>query len=695
MATITFGKSGSRPYCTLAVTQQSQSTANNTSTVKYVLTLVRPSAISSSATKSWSVTINGTKYTGSGTIGGSGNKTLLSGTCTVAHNTNGTKTLSFSGSCTLDITWSGVQLGTISGSGSMTLTTIPRYATAKQSLSSRTETTAIMNWSSDSTIDYIWYSTNNGSSWKGVNVTDGTSGSYTISGLTANTTYQVKTRVRSKASQLTTDSSALSVTTYAYPYCNSMPNFTIGNTLKLGFYNPLGRSITVNILGADGSQISNDTTTGTSISGYAGSVVVNRLYASIPNSKSGTYRVKVTYGSNVTTKTGGKYTVNTNKCLPTLETIAYADTNSTTTAITENNQQIIRNNSNITFTLSTFTALNSATLSSVAVTINAVTKTASLSGTTQSSATIDFGTINVSSDIDASIVVTDSRGITKTYTKEITVLDWVLPTAIITLQRQQNYYSATDLTVDADYTSLNGNNTITIQYQYKKTTDASYNALTTISNDVTETFDADNTYQWNVRVVVRDLLGQTTYNLTLDKGIPIVFFDRVLKSVGINCFPVDSGSLEVDGINLGKNVMSRSLSATLTNLSVNTYTIIPLDLSDSVGSKLTATNDGGIQIGDNVSKVLVSARMLIGTDDTAGNRHFRIVKNSYSNANTLAWTFEPIDASSQDNITITPTLADVDAGDVIYIMYYTPDADDDINGGTFGGRTSLTVEVIQ
>lgn len=548
MATITFGKSGTRPYCTLEVTQKSQSVANNTSTISYKLVLHRPSKVSSTASKSWSCTINGTKHSGSGSIGGSGDKTLLSGTQTITHNNDGTKTISFSGQCALNITWSGVSLGTISGSGSMTLTKIPRYATVSQSLVSRTETTINMNWSSDSTIDYIWYSTNNGTSWTGINVTDGTSGSYAISGLSANTTYQVKTRVRNKASQLTTDSSALSVTTYAYPYANSMPSFTIGSTLKLGFYNPLGRSITVNILGADGSQISNDTTTGTSISGYAGSVVVNRLYESIPNAKSGTYQVKVTYGSVVTTKTGGTYSVNANNCKPTLGSVAYADTNSTTTAITGSNQLIIRNNSNIAFTLSTLNALNGATLSKVAVTINAVTKQANLSGTSQSSATINFGTINVASNINASIVVTDSRGITNTYTKAITVLDWVLPTAIITLQRQHNYYTATDLTVDADYTSLDGKNAVTIQYQYKQTTATDYSTLATISNDVTETFNADNRFQWNVRVIVKDKLGQTTYNLTLDKGIPIMFFDRILKSVGINCFPLDENSLEVDGV---------------------------------------------------------------------------------------------------------------------------------------------------
>ena len=150
---ITFGQSGTRPYCTLEVVQVSQSVANNTSTVSFTLTLKRPYAVSSSATKQWSVVINGTTYRGSGSIGGSGDKVLLSGTQVIPHNADGTKTFSFSGSCQLDITWSGVPLGTISGSGTMTLTPIPKYAVISQNATGKTETTITMNWASDSIVD--------------------------------------------------------------------------------------------------------------------------------------------------------------------------------------------------------------------------------------------------------------------------------------------------------------------------------------------------------------------------------------------------------------------------------------------------------------------------------------------------------------------------------------------------------------
>jgi len=690
--TLTLGSTANqRPYGVLTVTETATSTANNTSTLSINLVLKRPSSISSSATKTASATINGTKYTWSGTVGGSGDKTLISKTQTVTHNTDGTKSISISASIDLNISWGGSSIGTISASGTMALTNIPRYATSNQTLNNKTETTIVMNWNSNATVDYIWYSTNNGSSWTGINVTDGTSGSYTISGLTANTTYNVKTRVRRKDSQLTTDSTALAVATYAYPYCNSMPNVAIGSKLTLGFFNPLKRSITVNILGADGSQISNDTTTGTSISGYNNATVQNRWYASIPNAKSGTYRVKVTYGSQVTTKTGGTYTVNVNDCIPSIGAVSYQDTNSTCTTLTGNNQQIIRNQSKVQFTASGLTGNKSATIASCKVTVNANNYNMTLSG---SSATVNNIVIDSASSLTATFTVTDSRGITATKSLNVTMLDWILPTAIISLGRQNNFYSNTDINVNADYSSIDGKNTITITASYKKITESGYSSPVTLQDDVTATLNLDNNYEWNVQVTVTDKFGSTTYNLTVDRGIPIIFFDRILRSVGINCFPLDEESLEVNGINLERNVATVSLSAAITNLAVNTYTIIPFDLSNIAGSKLTATNDGGIKIGANISKVLVSGMISYDTINSTASRHLRIIKNSYSAANTLSWSWQTLVQGQPGNVEAMPILADVQGNDIIYMIYYTGNTNDKIGGNTYGGRTSLTVEVV-
>lgn len=677
-------------YLNFSWSVQSQSIANNTTTIKWTLKGAGGSTNSWVQSGNFKVVIDGAVVYSSATRINLYNGTVVaSGTYTMTHNTVGNR--SFSASAEAGIYYVAVNCR---GSGSWDLPQIPRYATSNQSLSAKTETSITMNWSSDSTVDYIWYSSNNGSSWTGINVTDGKSGSYTISGLTANTTYQIKTRVRRKDSQLTTDSSTLSVATYNYPYASSMPNFTIGDKLTLGLYNPLGRSITVNILGADNSQISNDTTTGTSITGYNGDTVVNRLYASIPNSKSGTYKVKVTYGSQVSTKTGGTYTVNPADCSPSIASVSYRDANATTTSITGNNQNIIQKQSIVAYTASGLTAQKGATVSSCSVAVNGNSYNLTLNSA-KTDATGGNATIDSSSDVTATFTITDSRGLTSTKTVSINMLELSLPTAIITLQRHNNFYSATDINVDANYSYIDGNNTISIQYRYKKTTDSSYGEYASLSDNITSTFTADNEYAWDVQVVLTDRLGgTTTYNLTLTRGMPTLFIDRLLRSIGINCFPADEESVEINGFNVIRSVATASLSAQITNLTVNTYTKIELDLSNVTGPKLTVDEYGQIVVGAGVSKVLVSGVIAFEGVTTGGNRHARIVKNSYTAANTLGWVWDTFEVSDADSLIIPPQLVNVAEGDRIGLYYYTPQTADRIGGNAQGGRTSLTVEVV-
>ena len=111
-------------------TLSSQSVVNNTSTVTWTMKLVATGSgrIDSSVSKNWSVTVNGTKYSGTNTVGISNNTTkiLANGTTVIKHADDGTKSFSYSFSQVFDITFSGASIGTISGSGSDTLPTIPR-----------------------------------------------------------------------------------------------------------------------------------------------------------------------------------------------------------------------------------------------------------------------------------------------------------------------------------------------------------------------------------------------------------------------------------------------------------------------------------------------------------------------------------------------------------------------------------------
>ena len=325
---------------------------------------------------------------------------------------------------------------------------------------------------------------------------------------------------------------------------NNSPNFNVGDTivvhmnrkstvfthtvvLKLGSYSyTIGTGVTDNI--------SLDT-----------DIIASSLYAQMPNSNSMTGEIAVTtYSGDTVIGTSScaiiAHVVNSN---PTFD-VSYEDSNSNTVAITENNQYIIRNNSTLKISVSNAQALNSATLKTLTAVVNGNAYTGTLNGST---GVVNVGMVNISSDAKVTVKIVDSRG--NDGIMEITVLvyDWTLPSAIIKLNRKSNYYSESILNVNANYASIGGKNKVTIKYRTKKVANSTFSTYTTIQNNSDANFTADNEYEWNVQVNVADKLGSTTYNLLLPRGIPIAYVDTKKNSFGVNCFPKNEKSLEING----------------------------------------------------------------------------------------------------------------------------------------------------
>lgn len=275
------------------------------------------------------------------------------------------------------------------------------------------------------------------------------------------------------------------------------------------------------------------------------STIANEMYQQIPNAKVGEGNVTaVTY--NGSTQIGTKnviFKANVTNSDPTFS-MEYEDINSRTETITDNNQQIIRNNSNLQVAVTNAQAKNYATLDRAEVVINGTTYTGSFRG---SNSTIDVGTLNLSSNTTAVVSVIDSRGIATSKNLEITILDWVLPSAIINLQRENNFYSETNINVNAEYSSLDNKNTISIKVREKQVNSSTWSAYTDLQDEVTTQLNLDNNYAWNIQVLVEDKIGTTTYNIILDRGIPILYIDRLKRSLGIDCFPQKQESLELGG----------------------------------------------------------------------------------------------------------------------------------------------------
>lgn len=333
------------------------------------------------------------------------------------------------------------------------------------------------------------------------------------------------------------------------------PNFTDEGNPTISYNNSAGNSVTtlqacISLTGSSDDITYRDIPkTGSSYTFNLTNEERNTLRAASPNSNTlrVIFYVKTVIGGQTYYSTLSR-TMTIVNAAPTINGVSYADTNATTTAITGNDQEIIQNNSSVTFTLGALAALKSATLVKVDISVNSVNVSTSLSGSSISNKTIAYGVINSSSNLNANITLTDSRGNTTTVSKQITMLAWSLPTAIITCARRNNYYSETDIKVNASYASLGGDNTITIQYQTKEQGSSSWSALQTLQDNVQATINLDNTKAFDIKVIVTDRLGSTTYTLSIDKGIPIVFFDRALRSIGFNCFPKNASSVESEGL---------------------------------------------------------------------------------------------------------------------------------------------------
>ena len=520
----------------------------------------------------WYSTNNGSSWTGYDVTDGTSGSFNVTG---LSPNTTYT--------CKLRVRRKDSQMTTDSSSVSQTTYKVPT-----QSLNTKTEVSIKMNWSIDTTADYIWYSTNNGSSWTAVGSVNATSGNYTISGLSASTTYNIKTRVRRSATQTTYDTTALAVTTasypafttqptynartettldvtykpnmtvalaqyriktsggsygnwvdinsnniisgsatstagctfrissltantnyvvqvrlkstltehytnssevstnmytYAYPYCTESPNFTISNDgVTLKFYNPLSRTISINVIG-NGTQLAYTwSTSGTSLKILDGSTTQSQLYATIPNKTSATYQVKVTYSGNVNTRTNNNtYTINVNDCKPTFSDFTYSTNYS---GLTGNNATIINSKTTTTFTIpaaNKATPKNGATITKYRLECGTQTKDVTYSSSASVSDTIS----NCANQI-IKVSAIDSRGLETTVSKTVTnFIGYSKPSfRDITTNRNDGVETTTKLNFRVNY--WNGNfgsvsNTITsVQYRSKLTTASTYGSYTSI-----------------------------------------------------------------------------------------------------------------------------------------------------------------------------------------------------------------------
>lgn len=455
-----------------------------------------------------------------------------------------------------------------------------------------------------------------------------------------------------------------------YAYITSVPNFDDESDPVMNYANPLGDALssTQACISLDGTNTSiayrDIPIDGSSYTFTLTSSERDILRAACPNSSTLTvyFIIKSVMGDDTyySKKTAVMSIVNGG---PEIANAEYYDTNSETIAVTHDATKIIQALSIVEFKFGSLTALKHATLVSASITINGVSHTVSLSGTTQTNVTKSIGELNLSSSLPAVLDVVDSRGLHTTQELTVHMCAWSIPTGVVNLERINNFYTESNLRVRASYSSIDGQNNVVITYQSKKVTDADYGPETTIQDNTTTVISLDNRYEWNVKVKITDLVGgSTTYNLSVGKGIPIIFFDRLKKSMGVNCFPSEDECLEIDGKVITKKVSTKDIATTFTKSSgswsfndancTRSGNVVQLQLrfkgggsSVSVGSNSIVGTLNGIPLPPYTVRLFgyYSSTVLIGELNSSGGFSVRILGASLnlstSNTATLSGTF--------------------------------------------------------
>lgn len=483
-----------------------------------------------------------------------------SGSWTAFTPTNGAYTITglSSASHTIQVAARKTSNQVIGYSSSVTVDLTAPTITA--SISDVTSSGMSVSASSNVTCDVWQYKVGSGS-WTNIpNATEGTSASFTLTGLNPNTSYSVTVRARKKSNQLYGTSAAVSATTLGGSLLHSMANVTMDDaspaasfvaTVYGSFYHKLriyaedGTTL-LRTLNFASLAVGNQQTYPFTIPAATRSA----LLATFPNAKTCVFKVTLetytdsTAATLVGTSEMRSFTASTTAAnsAPTFTTFTYADTETETADATGNNQILIQGYSHLEVTATAGTALNGATISGYSVSIGDV----SASG---SSTSLDVGAVNSSGDLTLTVTCADSRGYSTSVSTTVKVLAYSKPRFnTYTLRRRNEIDKLVQLYFTGSVSSIMPSNTernsiVSILLKYKLTS-APASAYTTInlktaaemtisgltfSYSNAELMELDENLSYDFVFYVYDELGDLTvfeYPDILNQGTPLLAFRK-------------------------------------------------------------------------------------------------------------------------------------------------------------------------
>ena len=495
-----------------------------------------------------------------------------SGWVTVSNKTDGTTPFSFTVKDTQNTSWCNYS------SGTYYLDVDPAYFTSTPTfrLTSRTETTATFSWTTPQTCSTIQYKINNGSWVDVVADANSTSGSFTVSGLSANTSYTIYGDFKRRDSGLWAQTKpSQSVTTYAYPYLNSVPEFTVGNELNIGIYNPLGRSCTISVIGDNGVEYNGGTITGTSIFPFNNDDWKNNWYKSLPKKKQGTYKARLvcSTGNVDQISSAVEYYLNTsdsefNPTFPADNIISIANTLHTDIS---GANKFIKNHNKLTGAIKPMVGKRFADITTGYYNISASGLTTVKKNYSSSNIAFELG--NMSSDT-FNVTAVDGRGFTTTRSKTIDLVDYNNPGVTTSkITRQNGIGTKAVLAFTGVYTNWTGllktNSIQSIRYKIgasgtwkslpSNATLTSSNGVWALNAILDDTFAT--TSQYDLYLEIKDLLETIVVGAyTISTADAFIWKDLSNKRMGINKKPTEAldvhGNIKSDGNITGNNIKS-------------------------------------------------------------------------------------------------------------------------------------------
>lgn len=303
------------------------------------------------------------------------------------------------------------------------------------------------------------------------------------------------------------------------------------------------------------------------------------ILATIPNANSATVDItcETFNGStSIGTKTAS-FTANVGDgAKPTFANYTYADTNSTTTGITGNNQVMISGKSSLSVTISAANkavANNSATMNKYTFAISGLSVEQAYS-TSQIVKAVGTPTVAPeeipSATRDLVVTAIDSRGLSTPVTKSITIVPYEAPIINASATRANGFEDTTTIKIAGKISRIvvggTAKNTVNtssgVRYRYKAQSTTTWGSWTNVTSstdastgtvsvtDFTLELDKQQAYDLEVRII--DRLTTSTASLTVSIGQPAFFIgDDGRVSVGEmptrNKNTGENGLLEVAG----------------------------------------------------------------------------------------------------------------------------------------------------